>query len=228
MDYGYDGKVGESKEGGMAWAARRIADMTPGGRRSCVWAAVSLCAAVCFLTFIDPAAKSLGEASRLRAKAAEQSEKAREAWSAAKPSDDGTRAAREKAEMAERQADSAEAAAREREAALAAGPDLPATVAQAAGAALAGVSTDGPGWPVEYVSGKWLHRLEARIVSDSWETVSESAKAAEAASGPTARALAVDIGRTADGRIAARLEWSVVSTARDWVARVEPRKGGAK
>lgn len=122
-----------------------------------------------------------------------------------------------KAQEAENLASGAEREAQIREQKFAAGPTLPSEIAKAGGNHLVGTSADGRGYPIMLSNGKWLHRVETRLVASSWSDLMEAAKASEKATGPTSIPLALDLGRTTDGRFAFRAEWAVMGVTRDWI-----------
>lgn len=92
-------------------------------------------------------------------------------------------------------------------------PEALSEIGAAAGAAFAGISVnEQAGWP-QSGPGGWQHLVELRLGGD-WQQLVRAINAAEPIVDGKATELAVD--RSADGRVALRVRWIVISGSRDW------------
>lgn len=209
-----DAGAGEVARMAAGKLAKRVGKLKSSERRTFGGCALIAVLAASWLIGVDPALAAGKEIAKLSSQIA--SDRAKVAGGKIALGDPNAKG-RADASAAEAAASAAESAARSWERSFSAGPDLPALVAQAAGEALAGVSADGEGFPVAMPDGRWLHRVEARVASQEWPALEKAVAEAEKAAGPTARTRAVDIGVAPDGRVAARVEMTVIGADRDWV-----------
>lgn len=207
-----------------ARAAQGFGKLQPSQRRTFGLAGLSLVATMVWFNGLEPGIKAM-KATSLSVSVKAQ----HEAYIAASKVvvTDPNIKAREEASHLEALAAEAERMAQERIAKSGAAPDFPAVVAQAAGAELATSETDGEGWPTATQDGRWLHRIETRLVARDWDALDAAVRRVEEAS-KGARTFALDVGVLPDGRIAARVETAVVGPDSDWVGTKLKREGKDK
>ena len=205
-------------------AAQAFGKLQPSQRRTFAMAGLSLVASLVWMNGLEPGIKAL-RAADLSADVKAQHERYIAASRVA-VKDTNVRA-RDDAARAEALAAEAEREAQERISKAGASPDLPAVVARAAGAELASSETDGEGWPTATQDGRWLHRIETRLVARDWESLDAAVRRVESAS-KGARTFALDVGTLPDGRIGARVETAVVGPDSDWVGAKLKRDGKDK